>query len=68
MWQNVRAETYDRSSLIGWCMQKRVADRGVDMRSLRIALDLRGIGSADRTGSVSLKGTKDKEMRVKQVK
>lgn len=32
------------------------------MRSLRIALDLRGIGSADRTGSVSLEGTKDKEM------
>lgn len=26
---------------------------GVDMRSLRIPLDLRGIGSTDRTGSVS---------------
>lgn len=28
---------------------------GVELRSLRIPLDLRGIGSTDRTGSVSLK-------------
>lgn len=28
---------------------------GADMRSLRVPLDLRGIGSADRTGPVGLK-------------
>lgn len=40
----------------------------VDMWSLRITLDLRGVSSADRTGSVSLDGTKDKKMRIKQGK
>lgn len=31
---------------------------GVDMRSLRVPLHLRGVGSTDRTGSISLEGTK----------
>lgn len=31
---------------------------GMSKRSLRIPLDLRGIGSTDRTGPVSLEGTK----------
>lgn len=34
----------------------------LDMRSLRIPLDLRGIGSTNRTGSVSLEGMKNKEI------
>lgn len=38
------------------------------VRSLRIPLDLRGVGSTDRTGSVSLEGTQNEEMRVKWVK
>lgn len=51
--------TRDRSSLVSlfkWTWQ--IEALGIDTKSLRIALDLGGIGSADGTGSVSLEWTK----------
>ena len=46
------------SSLIEWCIQKTVR-HCLNVRSLRVPLDLRGIGSTDGAGTVSLEETNE---------